>query len=89
LSPRGSWGICALALPEVLTERPVVPPSYLSSAYQISTLGPVNALLENPFSLHSIVVFLDLSNTLVRALPYFYVFIVLAADTVLMLQEDA
>jgi hypothetical protein len=58
--------------------------------YQISTLGSVNALLENPFSLHSIVVFLDRSNNmLVRALTYCYVFIVLAAYTVLMLQEDS
>jgi hypothetical protein len=40
-----------------------------------------------PFSLHSIVVLLDRSYILVRALPYFNVFIVLAAATVLMLQE--
>jgi hypothetical protein len=43
----------------------------------------------NPFSLHSIAVFVDRSNISVRALTYFYVFIVLAAYTVLILQEDS
>jgi hypothetical protein len=43
----------------------------------------------NPFSLHSIAVFIDHSSILVRALTYFYVFIVLAAYTVLMLHEDS
>jgi hypothetical protein len=43
----------------------------------------------NPFSLHSIAIFIDRSNILVRSFTYLYVNIVLAAYTVLMLQEDS
>jgi hypothetical protein len=39
--------------------------------------------------LHSVAVFIDRSNILVRALTYFYLFIVLAAYAVLILQEDS
>jgi hypothetical protein len=43
----------------------------------------------NPFSLHSIAVFIDRSNILVRSFTHLYVSIVLADYTVLMLQEDS
>jgi hypothetical protein len=43
----------------------------------------------NPFSLHSIAVFIDRSNILVKSFTYLYVIIVIAAYTVLMLQEDS
>jgi hypothetical protein len=53
----------------------------------ISSLGSTHCW--DPFSLHSIAVFVDRSNILVRALTYVDVFIVLAAYTALMLQEDS
>jgi hypothetical protein len=65
------------------------PPSYISTVVRTIIISLGSTLCWNPFSLHSIAVFIDRSNILVRSFTYLYVSIVLADYTVLILQEDS